>query len=59
MADRILLKGESREQVGTGSAVQLRTQGKLPSVMYGHGKGATSFAISRHEFTEAIHHGAN
>ncbi|MCF7954321.1 MAG: 50S ribosomal protein L25 [Phycisphaerae bacterium] len=57
MADRILLKGESREQVGTGRAVALRNQGKLPAVMYGHGEGASSFALSLHEFTEAIHHG--
>lgn len=57
MADRMLLKGESREQVGTGKAVALRKQGKLPAVMYGHGEGASSFAVDLHEFTEAIHHG--
>ena len=57
MADRMLLKGESREQVGTGKAVAIRNQGKLPAVMYGHGKGASSFAVNLHEFTEALHHG--
>ena len=57
MADRILLKGESREQLGTSKAVALRKQGKLPAVMYGHGEGAAAFALSLHEFTEAIHHG--
>ena len=57
MADRILLKGESREQVGTGKAVTLRNQGKLPAVMYGHGKGSSSFAVNLHDFTEALHHG--
>lgn len=57
MADRILLKGESREQVGTSKAVAIRNQGKLPAVMYGHGEGAASFALSLHDFTEALHHG--
>lgn len=57
MADRILLKGESREQVGTVKAVAIRKQGKLPAVMYGHGKGTSSFALNLHEFTEALYHG--
>ena len=57
MADRILIKGESREQVGTSKTVALRNEGKMPAVMYGHGEGAASFALSLHEFTEAIHHG--
>jgi large subunit ribosomal protein L25 len=57
MADRMLLKGESREQVGTSKTVALRNEGKMPAVMYGHGEEAVSFALSLHELTEAIHHG--
>jgi large subunit ribosomal protein L25 len=58
MADRKLLKGELREQTGTSKSAALRNEGKLPSVMYGHGKETASFAINNHEFTEAIHHGS-
>ncbi len=57
MADRMLLKGEPREQTGTSKTVQLRKQGKLPAIMYGHGEGATSFALNLHGFTESLHHG--
>ena len=57
MADRMLLKGELREQVGTNKAVLLRKQGRLPAVIYGHGESVSSFALDLHEFTEAIHHG--
>jgi large subunit ribosomal protein L25 len=57
MADRKLLEGELRDQIGTGKAVQLRSAGKLPAVMYGHGEGTTSFSVSCHEFTEALNHG--
>jgi large subunit ribosomal protein L25 len=58
MADRKLLKGESREQTGTTKAIALRNEGKLPAIMYGHGEETASFAIDNHEFTEAIHHGS-
>lgn len=57
MADRKSLIGESREQTGTVKAKVLRSEGKLPAVMYGHGEEASSFAIDNHEFTEAIYHG--
>jgi len=57
MTDKVTLKGELRDKVGTNSSAQLRSEGKLPAVMYGHGEGASSFAIGRHEFTEAINHG--
>jgi len=57
MADRMLLKGESREQVGTSKTVLLRKQGKLPAIMYGHGEGTSSFALNFHDFTESIYHG--
>ena len=57
MADRKLLKGESREQTGTSKTVLLRKEGKLPAVVYGHGKETKSLSVSCHEFTEAINHG--
>lgn len=57
MTDKAILKGELRDKVGTGSAVQLRKTGKIPAVMYGHGEGATSFCVGSHDFSEAILHG--
>ena len=57
MADRITLQGELRTEVGTKSAAKLRKEGKVPAVMYGHGKESVSFALSCHALTEGLHHG--
>lgn len=57
MTDKVILKGELREKTGTSKTVQLRNEGKLPSVMYGHGEESVSLAVSLRDFTEGINHG--
>lgn len=57
MTDKIILKGELREKTGTSKTARLRTEGKLPGVMYGHGENTVSLAVDLHEFTEGILHG--
>ncbi len=57
MSDTVVLKAEPREQAGTKIAVRLRQQGKLPAIVYGHGKDPVSISIPAHDFVEALHHG--
>ncbi|MBW8034784.1 MAG: 50S ribosomal protein L25 [Planctomycetes bacterium] len=57
MADTVSLKAEIREGLGSKCAAKLRKGGKLPAVMYGHGKEALSIALDGHTFVEELHHG--
>ncbi|MCK5172460.1 MAG: 50S ribosomal protein L25, partial [Planctomycetes bacterium] len=42
---------------GSNRVVKLRKTGKLPAVMYGHGKEALSISLDAHSFVEELHHG--
>ncbi len=57
MSDTVMLKAEVRQQVGTKVSAQLREQGKLPAVVYGHKQDTVSIALNAHEFIENLHHG--
>lgn len=57
MADKVLLKAEIREESGSRRVAKLRKSGKLPAVMYGHGKDAVSISLDKHDFVEELHHG--
>ncbi len=47
--DTISLSAESRTTLGKQSG-QLRRQGKIPAVMYGHGKASVSLTLDQREF---------
>ena len=57
MADKVELKAEIRESVGTTSAAKLRKTGKCPAIVYGHGEEPVSIGVSLREFTDGLHHG--
>ncbi|MCK4958496.1 MAG: 50S ribosomal protein L25 [Planctomycetes bacterium] len=57
MADRMVLKGELRDKVGSRHAARLRKGGKLPAIIYGHGKDPAAVSFDLHDFTEGLHHG--
>ena len=57
MSETMVLKAEVRQDIGTKHAARLRKEGKLPMVVYGHGKETVSISLNSHEFTEGIHHG--
>lgn len=44
MAD-IILNAEARTKLGGSSASQLRTAGRVPGVLYGHGEPSTAFHV--------------
>jgi large subunit ribosomal protein L25 len=56
-AKEILLKAETRKDIGTKHAATLRKQKKIPAIVYGHKEQPTAIAIDQHAFAEGLHHG--
>ena len=54
---KVELKAEVRDTVGSKQAVRLRKAGKIPAIVYGHGQEPVAIAVDRHDLTEALHHG--
>lgn len=54
--DSIVLNAEKRTEFGKGPSHRLRVQGKVPVVIYGHGKAALALTMDAIEVGNAIHH---
>jgi large subunit ribosomal protein L25 len=52
MSEILSLTAEIREELGTGSARELRRRGKVPATIYGAGKKPLSIAIEEKEITK-------
>ncbi len=50
------LTGSLRERSGKGPARQTRRAGRIPGIVYGHGRPALSVAVDAHEFINALRH---
>lgn len=57
MTDTITLDAEVRQEVGSKAANKLRQAGKMPAVVYGHGKDSVSIAVDHRDFSNGLHHG--
>ena len=55
MAHTVTIKAERRSGTGKGAARQTRRAGKIPAVIYGHGREAQSLAVSAKELEKALH----
>jgi len=55
----VRLSAESRTEFGKGFARRLRTAGKIPAVLYGHGTEPRHLSLESREFAKAIKGGAN
>ena len=53
-----VLEVKERKLVGKLNNSRLRRSGKLPAVLYGHGKDCLSLEISAEEFNASLRHGA-
>jgi large subunit ribosomal protein L25 len=53
----LTLPVERRERVGTSGAQSLRRYGKIPAVLYGHGRDPLHLAIEARAFDDVLHHG--
>lgn len=49
-AEQINLSAESRETIGTGAVRRLRSEGKVPAVVYGSGREAKTIQLEEHSF---------
>ena len=57
MADKVVLKAEIREALGTKNTVRLRKEGKCPAVVYGHGEEPVSISLSLRDLVTELHRG--
>jgi len=52
------IKATPRNKVGSRTCRELRTTGRLPAIIYGHGEAVVPITLDRHDFEVAIGHGA-
>ena len=57
MTETIALKAELRPAAGSKHARVLRTQGRLPAIVYGHKEEPVAISLNLHDFAENLHHG--
>jgi large subunit ribosomal protein L25 len=57
MEKGLVLKGEVRQNMGTKEASKLRTQGRIPAIIYGHKKEPLSISMDRRSFIESLQTG--
>jgi len=54
MAESLKLKVEKRSGSGTGKAREVRRQGQIPAVIYGHGREPESLSLPKAEFDKML-----
>lgn len=57
MSKILSLKAEIREHTGSRAAAQVRRQGRIPAVIYGHEQEPIAISVDTHDFVEGLHHG--
>lgn len=55
----ITLTAEERTEFGKGHSRRARLAGKIPAVLYGHGKAPVHLELPAREYAQAIKHGIN
>jgi large subunit ribosomal protein L25 len=58
MAESVQLTTQKREGRGSQKARQLRKQGNIPAVVYGHQEATVSVSLSAEDFLKAVRQGA-
>jgi len=56
MEKNLLLKAEIREQIGSKAAANIRKQGRIPAIIYGHKKETVPISLDTHNFVDGLHH---
>lgn len=54
-----VLNVESREKMGTANSRRLRSTGKIPAVLYGHGEASVALAVCARGVEQVIRHGGH
>ena len=56
MAETLVLKAQKRERTGTRVTRKLRTQGKIPAIIYGHQKTPVAVQFDAHDLSLELQH---
>jgi len=56
MVETAVLQAEKREETGTGAARRLRARGRVPAVLYGHGRQPLHLHLDSHEVNVLLAH---
>lgn len=56
MKDQVTLQAETRDDSGKGAARQLRREGLVPAVVYGHGRTTSSLSVKAYELEMMLAH---
>ena len=54
MAEQVAVAAERREETGKGAARALRRAGKIPAVIYGHGRAPEALVLDATRFARAV-----
>jgi large subunit ribosomal protein L25 len=57
MDKTLSLKAEIREHTGSRAAAEVRRQGRIPAIIYGHKQEPIAISLDAHDFVEGLHHG--
>ena len=57
MEKTLLLKAEIREQTGSKAAAKVRSESRIPAIIYGHKQKPVAISVNAHDFIEGLHHG--
>ncbi len=57
VSKEMILKAQVRKERGKKRAAELRQQGKIPAIVYGHKQEPQAVILDIHDFTEELHHG--
>ena len=57
MAKTLHLKAEIRERTGSKAVQKVRSEGRIPAIVYGHKKTPVAISLDAHNFVEGLHHG--
>jgi len=57
MDKTLLLEAQIRERTGSGAAAQLRKEGHVPAIVYGHKQEPVAISLDAHDFAKGLHHG--
>ena len=59
MSKSLSIAAKSRTETGTRAVRRLRSEGRIPAIMYGHGQDPTMLSVNQHDFDGLLRHGAH
>jgi len=59
MAKTLSIAAEPRTNKGSRAVRRLRSEGRIPAVIYGHGQDTILLSLNQHEFDGLLRHGAH